>query len=386
MKSNTFRTILILLFCWPMVQLSGQTFPNSPTGFYHRTATGGNWNQTSTWGNQTVPGTGQSVRIPQGVTVVVTNLNSAEVKFIRVEGTLIFRPTLNTKLTAETIYIASQGKLRMGTATRPIAVNRTAEIVFSNSGPAFNTIWDAREISRGLISDGQVVIAGSAKTNRVECDNSIQLGQTSINLHLPAPTNWRVNDELAIAGTQFKQGTHHSDEIVRFLSKGATQINLQGSTPIQKPHLRVRTDMNLHIANLTRNVILRSESASPIKARGHAMFRAGSDVDIRYASFIDLGRTDKTRALNERIITVNGTGTGQFTNIPGDSTNRRGRYSVHFHMNGPGPNVNKPTASVIGCVVRGTPGWGFVNHSSNVFFKDNICYDFKGAGFVTEAG
>jgi hypothetical protein len=33
-----------------------------------------------------------------------------------------------------------------------------------------------------------------------------------------------------------------------------------------------------------------------------------------------------------------------------------------------------------------SPGWGFVNHSSNVVMEDNVAYDVIGASFTTEAG
>ena len=44
------------------------------------------------------------------------------------------------------------------------------------------------------------------------------------------------------------------------------------------------------------------------------------------------------------------------------------------------------TIIVSGSVVDGSPGWGFVNHSSEVDFKNNVAHDTVGAGFVGEAG
>ena len=33
-----------------------------------------------------------------------------------------------------------------------------------------------------------------------------------------------------------------------------------------------------------------------------------------------------------------------------------------------------------------SPGWGFVSHTSNVNFDENIAFNVMGASFVTEAG
>jgi hypothetical protein len=43
-------------------------------------------------------------------------------------------------------------------------------------------------------------------------------------------------------------------------------------------------------------------------------------------------------------------------------------------------------SSVLGSVVFESPGWGFVNHSSNVDISDNVAYFVRGAAFATEVG
>ena len=39
-----------------------------------------------------------------------------------------------------------------------------------------------------------------------------------------------------------------------------------------------------------------------------------------------------------------------------------------------------------GSVVIGSPGWGFVNHSSNVEFVENVAYGVYGSSFASEDG
>ncbi|CAN0350743.1 unnamed protein product, partial [Ectocarpus sp. 4 AP-2014] len=72
-------------------------------------------------------------------------------------------------------------------------------------------------------------------------------------------------------------------------------------------------------------------------------------------------------------------------NLIGDTgSNPRARYSVHFHRNG--VNADSPPATVHSSVVNGSPGWGFVNHSSYIDFTSNVSYGVNGAAFVAEAG
>ena len=71
----------------------------------------------------------------------------------------------------------------------------------------------------------------------------------------------------------------------------------------------------------------------------------------------------------------------------GTGTNEISRYALHFHQ-GFWPSINgtEPPAQVVGCFEMGSPGWGYVNHSSNVDFVNNVAYNNFGAGFVTQAG
>ena len=41
---------------------------------------------------------------------------------------------------------------------------------------------------------------------------------------------------------------------------------------------------------------------------------------------------------------------------------------------------------MLGCAVVDSPGWGYVNHSSNVNMSNNVAVGVNGASFVTEVG
>ena len=133
----------------------------------------------------------------------------------------------------------------------------------------------------------------------------------------------------------------------------------------------------IHVANLNRNVLISSES-TVVDRRGHVMFMHNRDVHIANAGFYKLGRTDKSKPINDSVVDAN------WQLKPGTGTNQRARYSVHFHRTGFVDDGNPSTIS--GSVVVDSPGWGFVNHSSYVDMTNNVAYDVHGAAFATEVG
>ena len=62
----------------------------------------------------------------------------------------------------------------------------------------------------------------------------------------------------------------------------------------------------------------------------------------------------------------------------------RARYAVHFHRNGLIDDGNPST--ILGSAVVDSPGWGFVNHTSYVDMTENVSFNVRGSGFVTEVG
>src|SRR5690606_11893091 len=105
----------------------------------------------------------------------------------------------------------------------------------------------------------------------------------------------------------------------------------------------------------------------------HLVFFHNPNVAIENISVEGFGRTDKSQRINDPVV-VNGVlqaGTG---------LNPRARYAMHFHHTGVNP-ANAP-ATVRGSVVLGSPGWGYVNHSSNVEFVDNVAYGVYGSSFA----
>ena len=346
--------------------------PTSPASYTCAAIASGNWGATNTWNNGVVPTTlaNPTVLIPAAYTVTIGNpyTNNAISNMV-VYGSLKF--INNGQMRLSTLLVRAGGLLQMGTDAAPIASNYLASISIVDDGPVY-TNWDITAVSHGILNEGTVTICGSDKTDFVALAGDAAAGVTNLTL-ASAPSGWQVGDFIVLASTTFSTNWTTSNPV---LQNEVRTINTISGTSVTftnalaYAHTRAQTGLQIHVANLTRNVVIQSE-ASNIDNRGHFMTCTNSAV-IRNALFLRMGRTDKTV-----VVTDPGIGKDSYNNP-------RARYSLHFHE--VGTDTNLTPGVVTGCVVWDTPGWGFVNHESYVNFTNNVAFDFDGCGFATENG
>ena len=345
-----------------------------PVAATHVASASGRWSSPSTWVGGVEPAPGARVHVPADVTVTVDRVITTEVKTIRVDGTLRFDPDVDTTLMVDTLVTTASGTLEIGTAAAPIGPDVTARIIFADDGP-IDRGWDPTLVSRGAILHGDTVIHGSEKRSFAAVSAFPQAGDTTVRL-AEAPTGWRPGDQIVIAGTDPSDPT--SDERRTITSVEGSVVGIDA--PLVLDHAAPRADLEVHVANLTRNVTFSSEN-SEIGRRGHVMIMHTNNATIDHAAFRGLGRSDKARGYDDiEFVDLNPYLPAEV--LGGD--NVRGRYSLHFHRGGTDRNL--APATVNGSVVSDDPGWGFVNHSSHVAFTDNVAYDIVGAAYYTEAG
>lgn len=406
----------------------------------------GDWHDPDTWGG-VIPKDGQRVCVSEGHVVALEG-ETARLKSLCLDGNLEIVGGAETHLRAGTVIVLHLGTLEVGIAAHPITAN--ARITFLDDGP-IDLKWDPKQLSRGLVSLGKVLVHGKPKLAWTTADGvaatnpppapAHPLGQ-QYHLHLhpdgdfydwggaqerwllgdggwyylfpdgtfylwsgtgmigtllasidpyyhshleelytsqlqpanPAvlhlsedPIGWEIGDELLVPGTKLRlydwQGNPLSgieDEIVTVQAVDGRNVTVSG---FDFDHLPTE-DNRIAVGNLTRNVEFRSENSSDLMRRAHLMIMHNDQSTLSYCAFLGMGRTDKSRLLDD---------TGP--------TNKRGRYPVHFHRCG-----QHHATTCNGLVVRNSPGWGLVNHSSNVIFDSGIAYDCLGAGLVGEAG
>ncbi len=335
----------------------------------HIAVLSGDWNDADTWSRGMVPGRDSRVLIPEDTTVTVAHEDSARLATVRVDGTLRFDPSRDTRLSVDTLVVDVHGTLQMGTESAPVQANRSAKLLIIDRGP-IDLSWDPNMFSRGLISHGTMIAHGAKKTAFSPLAVTPLKGATKLVLS-EAPVNWRVGDELVLTGVSPYE---NQDERRRIIELNGNEVTVNA---LQYDHKVPESDLQVYVANLSRNVMVESENKIDVLQRGHVMFMHSQKVDIRYFKTVETGRTDKTFAINE--IELDSAG----RLVPGTG-NARGRYALHFHRTG--VNETKTPAIATGVVVHGSPGWGMVNHSSFLHARDNVTYNVLGAGFVGEVG
>jgi hypothetical protein len=343
----------------------------------HKAVRDGLWSDPATWNDEKLPTADANVLVPHGKTVTVDRIFAVALRTVRVDGKLAFAPDRDTSLLVDTMVVAPGGQLVIGTAAAPIARDKRARLLFADPG-AIDSTWDPNLLSRGLISHGQVSMVGAEVTPHVALARAPRKGDTRLVL-ARAPVNWKKGDRLILTGTVLAQskGGPTQDEELTILDIADAVVTVR---PLDFDHTIPADGLSAYVGNLSRNISIESQNRNPdeLARHGHVMFMHSPKVNIAYAAFYDLGRTDKRIAVNDPRLD------DKKMLVRGSGTNPRGRYPVHFHRTG--ADIRSPAIPVKGSVVVNSPGWGFVNHSSHVDFEDNVAYNVHGAAFVTEAG
>ena len=338
----------------------------------HVAVASGDWSDPRVWSNGRIPAAGARVVVSAGVVVEFDSFMTAAIDTLRIDGTLSFAVDRNTQLKADTIVVYDTGKLHIGTEANPIRNGVTASILIADGGP-IDRAWDPYGLSRGVVSGGEVRMFGADVTPYVALAVDPMAGDTTLRLS-SVPVNWKVGDKLVISGSDQYAAAFRSEEV--------TILAINGTT-VTVDRLTYNHDapdgygFSIYVANKSRNILFQAEDASVVNERPHMVFFGNPNVEIENISITGFGRTDKSININDPIV-ING------VLQPGTGTNPRAKYALHFHHTGVDPLV--APAKVSGSIVVDSPGWGFVNHQSNVIFDSNVALDVKGSAFVTEDG
>ncbi|MEM9098124.1 MAG: cadherin-like domain-containing protein [Pseudomonadota bacterium] len=350
----------------------------------HIAVSSGSWSDPATWADGVVPGDDAKVVIGDGVHVTYDAVSDARLFTVRVDGHLDFATDRDTKMVVDTMVVDMVGRLTIGTEEDPMQPGVSADIVIANNG-AIDVGWDPMLLSRGIVSHGAVEMHGQEKTVHLKVAEDPMAGDTSIALS-EVPEGWQVGDTIVLAGTRYQLSRYDKnlseyvrvppeDEVLTITAIEGNEVFFD--TPLQHDHDTPRADLKTSVANYSRSITIATEEpeTAAVHERGHVMFMHSDDVDVRYAAFHELGRTDKS---------VPATTATEAMEDPASDANVTGRYSFHFHRTGLEDQENPAIA--IGNAVYGSPGWGYVHHDSHAVLHNNAAFDTFGAGFVSETG
>jgi len=357
----------------------------SPASASHIAIGNGSWFDSDNWHNGQVPDAGSMVMIPGGVHIEYDNVSDVEIFTLRVDGQVDFATDTDSKIVVDTFIIAPTGKMTAGTAETPVQEGVSVDIVFAGGEP-IDVEWDPDLLSRGFLSHGETEIFGQAKDSHEKVIEDPVAGDTSVTFDA-LPEGWAVGDKIVIAGTHYdgydwdnsvRETVYFgTEDEVRFISKIEGNV-VHFAEPLEYHHDTPADDLQASVANYSRSVTFRSEDGdeAELYERGHVMLLHSDEIDIRYATFEDLGRTDKS-------VDLHGTNDTEGDAIDFDS-NVNGRYSLHLHRTGLEDQDNP--AILDGNAVYNSPGWGIVHHDSHAVIENNATFDTFGAGYVAETG
>ena len=416
----------------------------------------GNWSDPNTWQGRKLPKAGSIVRIAED-TVVTYDEMTVEVDTIGVEGTFRFDPKQDTRLKIANLLVYRGGYLEVGTSSRPIASNVRCEIILANK--PLDTVddgvgvFDPEQWGTALLNFGKIRMFGHelGETFLRLSKEPLKGDTTLVAASSVSEHGWRVGDRLLLPDTMDRRGKSIEELEIEGISGKVITL----TSPLKFNHVGARDvagklDFLPHVLNMNRNIRIGSEYRDlptnlrkPVMegTRGHTVSFGTADVDIRYVSFEDLGRTknvgldstifeadlfdsenketyrveiggglvrdpgkelpkgysalvshgqilvlDSSRKIASHIAQV---GDWRLIKI---GTNQIARYALHtHHVSGPRRDA-KYTGyqfQLVGNAIDngGFGKWAMVIHGSHFgLIENNIVYNVQGAGIVTEDG
>jgi len=353
-----------------------------------RSAKSGPWSAPETWEGGKVPMAAARVQVRAGHTVTydlppaVAARTGRMIRSIHVAGTLTFARDRDTWLDVGLIKIqpgddageagfdceahvpeAKPGDprpaLEVGTLDEPIPAGVTATIQLR-----YFEGMD-REACPAIVCCGGRMDFHGAPLSRtwLKLGTPAKAGSAEVTLSEPV-TGWRVGDRVIVTSTASQNllkkasedertdrpSTRDDTETEERIIKALDGARITLSKPLEFDH-RAEGAYRAEVANLSRNVVVRSAAGSP---RGHTMYHRGSTGSISYAEFRRLGKDGVL-----------------------------GRYSLHFHLCGD----TMRGSSVVGASVWDSDNRWLTIHGTNyLVVRDCVGYRGRGHGYFFEDG
>jgi hypothetical protein len=316
--------------------------------------------------------------VPKGRTVTLPP--SSRWDAIEVAGTLRVARTRDTVVSFTHLLILPGGTLDVGTADDPIPCG--FRVTLTVRDVPIDVENDPYQWGNGIINLGHQSRVGCAKSQAwTELAEDVEAGAVTIRLTVPA--GWQVGDELFLPDFRQMDSRRDAAPVRRESPVAIAAIDgdlITLSKPLDFEHRSITSPDGVlvarpRVANLTRNIVVRSEN--PTGTRGHTANVGPATWDIRYSRLEGLGRTQNVDLASATEL--------QGKVVPG--TNQVARYASHDH-HVMGAGVHQFIGNVLVALSDGvTSKWGHSTHGTHdTLVEENIALDFPGAGFVTEDG
>ena len=281
-----------------------------------------------------------SITIKSGTTITLSGPLDPDRGYstILVEGNLKITDTGNSALRVQKIIVSPSGSLQIGTQGNPINNDKKVEIIFVKS----------IESELGIFVFGKLFVHGKTIEHTfVDLKNYAKKSDKRLIVNTEL-YDWEQDDVVVVTSL----GNNKCNEIASISKITKQVIVLQ--TPLTCSH-RVtddpETNLQSHVALLSRNVIISSEDVSE---RGSVNFFHGSTGYIKYAQFDKLGPKEVL-----------------------------GRYPIHFHHL---KDTSRGIEVIGNSITNSANRWITIHDSNGIIVKKNVGYISQGHGFFLEDG
>ncbi|REK11180.1 MAG: hypothetical protein DWQ37_14705 [Planctomycetota bacterium] len=352
----------------------------------------GSWSDPTVWSEGRLPWTGDRVVIAKNTVVLYSIQRAARLDALEINGSLVISRVSSTRMYVGDVTVMPTGRLQIGAPGHEVSPSVKAELIIADKPHDFEA--DPQQFGTGLLAFGKVAIYGTPVASTWQrLVREPVAGATYLELE-KFPTSWKPGDTLVLPDTRQVPSTDierfRNNEIPgeweRVVIEAIIGKRVYLKSPLQFDHLGARNpdgelELLPHVALLDRNVIIRSENSEG--TRGHTLFAARAKVDINHVHFLDLGRTDALKRIDN-------THLDEYGNVVHIGKNQIARYAVHFHhLMGPEDNTDLGGQQYrfVGNTVENSKKWAVAVHGTNFGLVDsNVVYHAQGAGIVTEDG
>jgi cell surface hyaluronidase len=328
---------VVLAACTP--ESKSPTDPGGPPAGSLR-----NWSEAGTWPSGRVPVTGDSVVIPDGLSVRL-DTTPPVLQSLTIDGDLFFG---NNDITLTTGWIVVNGALVAGSESSPYTKRALITLTGTPGDP------DVGGMGNKLIGVmGRIDLHGEKRGGWTHLAQTAAAGASTIQLE--RNPGWRVGDRIVLASSDYNQ--NQAEEAVIGSVSGVT-IGL--SQPLVRSHFGqivtvsgTAVDERAEVGLLTRNITIQGDTGSTPGYGGHLMVMLGGTAKIEGIELYHMGQRSKLA-----------------------------RYPMHWHVAG----------DVTGQYFRNSSIWKTFNRcvtvhgTDNATVKDNVCYDHAGHGYFLEDG
>jgi len=279
------------------------------------------WTADSTWGGDFAPMHLESVHIPKGLNLLVDIKNPPQLKFVLVEGSLIFYPDTdeNHERTFDAHYIfINKGVMEVGTEEHPYTSKLTITM-HSNVADPYLPIYGNKVIG---LKAGTLDFHGvKREPTWTSLETTALSGATEVTVR--GEVDWKVGEEVGIASSNY-DGREAEKRTIKALSRDADNnivLTLDKAlvfrhlayteTPDPVGHPNDQVDLRAEIGLLSRNIKFRG---NPDDSR---LDQYGANMFLH---------SEGDESLIARIENIELYQVGQAFKV--------GRYAIHYHMIG----------------------------------------------------